>query len=374
MTNSTALQMSITAVQEESIRQMTVCNACRYCEGLCAVFPAMELRRQLTGNDVDYLANLCHSCGACHYDCQYAPPHEFKVAVPATLAELREETYARYAWPGFLSVCFKNNGVVVATAAAVAVTVFLLGFILLTEPAVLFASGSESGSFYRAMPHNMMAGIFGAVFLYSIVAITMSVRKFWLVTGAGDSLDWASFWQATRDAGKLRYLGGGGMGCMHKDESPSKARKQAHHFTFYGFMLCLASTTTATFMHYVLGVQAPYPYLSPTVILGTLGGIGLIIGPIGLLKVSKERDDALKPETASGMDRAFLTMLLFTSITGLLLLAFRSTALMGILLAIHLGIVFALFLTMPYGKFVHGLYRYAALIRHAHESRAEHGS
>jgi citrate/tricarballylate utilization protein len=43
---------------------------------------------------------------------------------------------------------------------------------------------------------------------------------------------------------------------------------------------------------------------------------------------------------------------------------------MGILLALHLGVVLALFLTMPYGKFVHGLYRFAALLRYARERRA----
>ena len=78
---------------------MTVCNSCRYCEGLCAVFPAMELRRSFAAGDLDYLANLCHGCGACYWDCQFAPPHEFAVNVPRALAQLRSESYARYAWP-----------------------------------------------------------------------------------------------------------------------------------------------------------------------------------------------------------------------------------------------------------------------------------
>jgi citrate/tricarballylate utilization protein len=52
------------------------------------------------------------------------------------------------------------------------------------------------------------------------------------------------------------------------------------------------------------------------------------------------------------------------SLTGLLLLVLRETVAMGPLLIVHLGIVLALFLALPYGKFVHGLYRYAALLRH----------
>jgi len=45
----------------------------------------------------------------------------------------------------------------------------------------------------------------------------------------------------------------------------------------------------------------------------------------------------------------------------------RETQAMSNLLRIHLGIVFALFLTLPYGKFVHGIYRTIALITFAGE-------
>ena len=48
---------------EETRRIMQICNACRYCEGFCAVFPAMERRRTFTEGDTAYLANLCHNCG-----------------------------------------------------------------------------------------------------------------------------------------------------------------------------------------------------------------------------------------------------------------------------------------------------------------------
>ena len=69
------------------------------------------------------------------------------------------------------------------------------------------------------------------------------------------------------------------------------------------------------------------------------------------------------------MNVAFVLMLFLTSVTGLLLLILRDTAAMGMLLAIHLGFVLGLFLSLPYGKFVHGLYRFLALVKYAGERR-----
>ena len=104
--------------------------------------------------------------------------------------------------------------------------------------------------------------------------------------------------------------------------------------------------------------------------LGTLGGIGLIFGPLGLMIAKLRRDPIMVDEPRLGMDFAFIAMLFGTSLTGLALLVLRNTGAMPILLAVHLGVVFALFITLPYGKFVHGLYRFAALVRYAQEHRA----
>jgi citrate/tricarballylate utilization protein len=42
--------------------------------------------------------------------------------------------------------------------------------------------------------------------------------------------------------------------------------------------------------------------------------------------------------------------------------ALRETGFMGLMLAIHLALVYVLFLVLPYSKFVHSLYRFIALI------------
>src|SRR6185437_11566 len=107
-------------------RDMEICNACRYCEGFCAVFPAVELRREFSAGDLSYLANLCHNCRGCYYACQYAPPHEWGINVPAHLAEVRAESYAEYAWPKPLAAAFEKNGTLVGLMMALGIAVVLI--------------------------------------------------------------------------------------------------------------------------------------------------------------------------------------------------------------------------------------------------------
>jgi len=357
----------------EADRLMTICNACRYCEGVCPVFPAMELRRTFADGDLNYLANLCHGCGACFDDCQFAPPHAFDVNVPRTLAIVRADSYAAYAWPRFLAGTFRRNGLALTLAAAASVALFVAGFVGWHDPQALFAAGTEPGAFYRLMPHGAMIAIFGAAFVYAVVALVMGLRAFMRDAGAGRSaptIGAAALWQALGDAGRLRYLDGGGAGCADTGDDRRDRRRLFHHLTFYGFALCFASTATATLYHYLLGRVAPYPWYDLPVVLGALGGIGLVAGPAGLLAEKLRRDPALADGDRFGMETAFIAMLFLTALTGLLLLIFRATPMMGLLLAVHLGVVFGFFITMPTSKFVHGLYRFAALVRNAAEQEA----
>jgi len=124
----------------------------------------------------------------------------------------------------------------------------------------------------------------------------------------------------------------------------------------------------AAIYHSAFGWRAPYAYTSLPVLLGTVGGLGLLIGPVGLLALKRQRDPALGAAAQKGLDDAFIALLLLTSLTGLALLVLRNQAAMGALLVVHLGAVLALFVTLPYGKFVHGIYRTAALVKYASES------
>jgi citrate/tricarballylate utilization protein len=219
------------------------------------------------------------------------------------------------------------------------------------------------------MPHNAMAALFGAAFLYAILALVMSMRAFWRDIGepVGMTTDAAALWQAIKDASSLRYLDGGGVGCFNKNDQPTDRRKIFHHLTFYGFLFCFAATCVGTLYHYLLAREAPYAWWDLPVVLGTLGGIGLLIGPLGLLIAKSQRDPELADQSRTGMDAAFILMLFMTALTGIALLLLRDTSAMGPLLALHLGVVFALFISLPYSKFVHGIYRFVALVRYARE-------
>ena len=354
----------------EAERLMTVCNSCRYCEGLCAVFPAMEMRRSFADGDLNYLANLCHNCGACYVDCQFSPPHEFDVNVPRTLAAVRADSYRQYAWPAALRPLFDRNGLAIAVIAALSVAGFILGFSLWHDPGALTAT---RGDFYKLMPHTVMAGLFGAVALYAALALAMGFAAFWKDIGAGSlhAASGGSVGQAIRDAGSLRYLDGGGVGCHNEDERPTDNRRLYHHLTFYGFLLCFAATVTGTLYHYLLGWPAPYGLLSLPKLFGIPGGLGLVVGTAGLMRAKFTRLPDMVDRTRFGMEAAFLAMLFATGLTGLLLMALRETPALGVTLSLHLGIVFALFLTMPYGKFVHDFYRFGALVLYAAERKAE---
>ena len=366
MCNGSATQALLTGDEAEVARMLQICNACRYCEGFCAVFPAMTRRLEFNKADVNYLANLCHNCGDCLHACQYAPPHDFQVNVPQGMARVRAQTYQEFAWPRPLGALYKRNGLAVSLALALMLAFFLVLAIASTGSLL---HDPLAGDFYAIFPHNTLVALFGAVFLFAILALGVGVVRFWRQSVPGPTTTPAVM-EAAGNVLVLKYLDGGhGKGCNNEDDAFTLWRRRFHHFTFYGFLLCFAATSVATLYHYVFGWAAPYDYDSLPVVLGTLGGIGLLIGPAGLFWLNLRRHPLHGDSSQRPMDLGFIALLFFISLTGLILMLLRDTPWMGVLLAIHLGTVMALFLTMPYGKFAHGIFRSAALLKWSIEKR-----
>ena len=356
------------AAESETARQLQICNACRYCEGFCAVFPAMTRRLSFAQADIHFLANLCHNCGACLHACQYAPPHDFAVNIPKVMAQVRGQTYVHYAWPAPLGKLYQRNGLNLSLALAAGLALFLW----LAQQRVGASTGSLD-NFYSVFPHNLLVSLFAPVFLFAVLALALGVRRFWqditpATSGAPVTAPAAA--EATQDVLRLKYLGGGhGEGCNNEDDAFSLARQRAHHLTFYGFMLCFAATSVATLYHYAFNLPAPYDLPSLPKLLGVTGGVSLLLGTASLFKLKLQRHPEQGDAAQKPMDLGFIALLFLISLSGLALWLARGHASMPTWLAVHLGAVMALFATLPYNKFAHGIFRTASLLRHAVEKR-----
>jgi citrate/tricarballylate utilization protein len=360
----------LSGAEAEVGRQMQICNACRYCEGFCAVFPAMTRRLEFGQADIHFLANLCHNCGACLHACQYAPPHEFAVNVPQAMAEVRGQTYVDYAWPPALGVLYQRNGLTLSLALAAGLAFFLALAVAMKGGLWGAAPGDN---FYSVFPHHLLVGLFAPVFGFATLALALGVRRFWrditpATSGAPANAPAAA--EAVDAVLRLKYLDGGhGDGCHNEDDAYTLARRRVHHLTFYGFMLCFAATSVATLYHYAFGWAAPYALPSLPKLLGVVGGISLMIGTAGLWRLNRKRHPMHGDPKQKPMDLGFIALLFLTSASGLALWLGRGTPALALLLCLHLGAVMALFATLPYGKFAHGIFRSAALLRHAVEKR-----
>jgi len=364
----TATPVTLDNASSEASRVMTVCNACRYCEGICATFQAMTKYRSFTPENLDYLANLCHNCGACYQDCQYVAPHEFNINVPRTLTELRTHSYARYAWPRRFARAFDRNGLVLAVSLSTIVSMVLL-LTFGAHPSSAVQAHTGPGAFYEVISHTLMVTSAGSLFVFALYAMFRGVHDFSLaIRESRVQRTSRSWWQALKYATTMRFLAGGhGEGCPDRTGTASNARRFYHHATVWGFLLCFASTCIATFYDVVLQLEAPYPYLSLPVVFGTVGGLGLTIGCLGLAWCKYRFPPEATSKSQFGMDYGFIYLLCATAVTGLILLAARESTAMPALLAIHLGVVLTLFACMPYSKFIHGAMRFAALLKFSAE-------
>ena len=338
----------------EARRQTEICNACRYCEGYCSVFPALHAERAFSDGDLTQLANLCHNCRGCYYACQYTAPHEFDLNLPQALANVRQESWEDLAFPRAAGKAFQKNGVMIAGAA-------VIGFALLFLAARSLTPASGEG-FYAVLSHNAMVAIFLPAFLFPLLSIGISLRRYWQSVGA-QPLKLAHLMQAFRQAANMKNLKGGhGDGCNFEDEDRfTHARRAAHQAVMYGFLLCFASTSVATLMHYLLGMSAPYSLLSLPKLLGLSGGLLLVAGCAEMIRLKLKSDRKLGASKAFGGEIAFIGLLGFVGLSGLVLYGLGQTAMMPGLLALHLGSVLAFFLLTPFTKMAHGFYRLAAL-------------
>ena len=187
---------------DEARRQIEICNACRYCEGYCAVFPSAFGQRAFSDGDITQLASLCHNCRGCYYACQYTEPHEFALK-PAgragrgprrKLGAFRLALGLRTPLPAFGRGAFAGAGD-------------------RDRRAVLGLDGARPrpparGSTPISRIPAMVANFSPPAFLLPLAAIAIGLRRYWAKSG-GEPLRWPHVKAALVDAAQLRNLSGG---------------------------------------------------------------------------------------------------------------------------------------------------------------------
>jgi citrate/tricarballylate utilization protein len=280
------------------------------------------------------------------------------------------ESYRRWSWPALLGRAFKDRSVttILAFGVAALVAVFALVFIPSDH---LFRAHLGDGAFYEVVPYAAMVAGALILFFYGIAVWLRGGARFWseTTTSARAPGGWNTLASAMGAALGLRYLKGGGPGCFYPDERPSSVRRFYHALTFWGFLSDFVATALAFLYQDIFHWMPPYGLTSAPVIFGSVGGVALIVGTAGLIYFKLRSDREPAAEGARGMDYVFLVTLGLTALTGMLTLILRATPAMGSLLVLHLACIAALFITAPYGKFVHAVYRTLAILRYEVESK-----
>ena len=204
------------------------------------------------------------------------------------------------------------------------------------------------------------------LFIFPFFAIIFSLKKYWKEV-EGEKIKITHLHSALKSVATLSNLSGGqGQGCNYEETDRfSNKRRWLHQSVMYGFLLCFASTSVATIMHYIFDVKAPYPFFSLPKLLGIPGGVMLTVGCLGLMWLKNKADKNLSSAKRWGGDWAFLMVLMLTGLSGLMLFAATGSLYLELILCFHLASVATLFLLTPYSKMVHGFFRLSALIRDA---------
>ena len=273
---------------------LTVCNACRYCERSCPVFPALEKRRTFGAADLTYLANLCHNCGECLYACQFAPPHEFGINVPSLFAEVRTRSYEAHAWPPTLGHAFRRNGFRTGLAALALVFSALLLATIANGQAVVSSDGSAD--FYGVIPHGVMVTTFGGVSVFVLIALAISGVRFWRDADAGTPGPGTGIGPAVRDALTLRHLHGSGSDCTSNLEV--RCRGGGGFITARSTASCCVSRPRRSLRSITACLAGMRRTLTRAFRCCSVRRVdsGCSIGPLGLAALRQTRDPALGEE------------------------------------------------------------------------------
>jgi quinone-modifying oxidoreductase subunit QmoC len=336
------------------------CYQCATCSGVCALSPETSPfpRRLMLWAQwglADRLAAepavwLCHQCNDCTVRCpRDAKPGDVVGVIRALVIE-------RLAFPGFVGRL---------VGAARSTWALILGLPILFWVALLGGTGHlsvpaglpQNWAYEQLVPHRFIYSVFFPVAAWVMIAAWVGGRRFWALissSGTRQGSFLSSLWPVLGEI------------AVHKRFSScetARPRQLGHLTLMWGFVGAAVTSGLLIVGIYVQHLEMPLALSHPYKILGNVSMALLLIG-ISLL-VGNRLGDAKVAGTSNAFDTFFLGVVVLVVLTGTAVELTRLTgnASLGLTLyVVHLGVVMSLFLTFPYSKFAHMLYRTLALV------------
>ena len=362
MTETEVIAANRKAIRSGGGESITKCCQCGTCTAVCDLTTAeiASPRRQVQlarWGLMDELAAdpaiwLCHQCNDCTSRCpKNARPGDVlqavrakvieRLAVPAVLGRLVAK--ANVTWPVLLSVP------ILFFVASLAITGHL------AVPRAPFPHGDFAYELF--VPHSLIYAVFIPTAGLVAAALWRSGWRFWTgLDGAGSRQGsfLASLWPVLVEIGTHRRFGD--CGTAHN-------RKTGHLALVWGFIGAAVTFGLLIVEIYGMGEIMPLPLEHPFKLLGNLSAIFLVVDGIMLVRNRLAKESESGASTA--FDSFFLSIVALVIFSGVFVEAgrfFLPTALNCALYVVHLGAVLCLFLTTPYSKSAHLLYRTLAMV------------
>lgn len=355
---------------------VTRCYQCATCSSVCDLAPAEAPfpRRQVLWAQwgmVDRLAAdpgvwLCHQCNDCNLRC----PRE--VNPGDLMAVIRAMVVEKLAFPGFMGRLVANAKSTWPLLVGIPILFWVVLLTLTTGFAIPHVNpdlGPGLGNFHyeEFVPHFEIYTVYLLIAAWVVVASWISGRRFWKLIGTG----------AERRGSFLANVPGALVDvATHKKFASCKIapkRRWGHFALMWGFVGAAVTSAIAIpylYQHTALFSWIPFEYTYPVPILhplkwlGNISALALVIGGV-LLYVNRRASDDKRVGATTTFDRFFLWIVLAVIVTGVLTEVFRFVGppVVGSLVyLVHLGVVMTLFVTFPYSKFAHLIYRTLAMV------------
>jgi quinone-modifying oxidoreductase subunit QmoC len=342
------------------------CYQCATCTSVCELstpqnaFPRKQMLLAQWGL-VDQLASdpavwLCHQCADCSERC----PRDAKPG--DVLKGMRAEVIRTLSFPKFAGSLVANARVTWPLMILLpwlfwVILLFAMGYYPVNAEQLL--NPGEHGGYAAIVPHWLLYAIYFPIAGWVTLAAGISGAKLWKMMGRGVNR------RGSFISGLMAVMMDVATHKSFGECTAKPSRRTPHLLLFWGFAGAAITSGLLIVAIYIQHLPMPLPLWHPYKLLGNISAVLLVIGGIQLLVNRYGSGRALVSSNA--FDNFFLGLVAAVIFTGVVTEAVRLASMPAtafVVYTLHLGVVMALFLTFPYSKFAHMLYRVLAQVHH----------